>query len=51
MHPYPLIQSRYWALLAVGAVVLAGFGVHQRRLTNPLVELSLFRDRDSRPLW
>jgi MFS family permease len=44
---YPLIQPGRtpWGLLAAGAVVLVGFGFHQRRSAAPLVEPSLFAHR------
>ncbi|WP_442875905.1 MFS transporter [Amycolatopsis sp. NBC_01488] len=44
---YPLISpgGTSWPLLAVGAVLLVGFGVQQRRAAAPLVEPSLFADR------
>lgn len=45
-----MIQSREWpagltaALAAVGVVALAGFGWVERRVRNPIVEFSLFRN-------
>ncbi|GAA2147958.1 hypothetical protein GCM10009727_50500 [Actinomadura napierensis] len=49
---YPLIQGNsagwpgwMWAMLAGGVLVLAVFGLHQRRAGDPLIEPSLFRDR------
>jgi EmrB/QacA subfamily drug resistance transporter len=52
----PLVEGRQlgwpawtWASLAVAPVLLAGFGLHQRRLAGaggaPLIDLRLFRDR------
>ncbi|MEV6834805.1 MFS transporter [Streptomyces sp. NPDC051133] len=49
---YPLVGGdlgrlplRSWASAAAGLLVLAGFGVHQRRSARPLVEPSLFTHR------
>ncbi|MDL4814807.1 MFS transporter [Actinomadura opuntiae] len=49
---YPLIQGNsdgwpawMWAMLAGGVLVLAAFGLYQRRAGDPLIEPSLFGDR------
>ncbi|MCP3802837.1 DHA2 family efflux MFS transporter permease subunit [Allokutzneria sp. A3M-2-11 16] len=42
---YPLNHNGHWELLAAGAVVLAVFVVHERRVADPLVDLSLLRVR------
>ncbi|WP_037079429.1 MFS transporter [Pseudonocardia spinosispora] len=44
---YPLISDTgsSWADIGVGSLVLVAFGLHQRRATRPLIEVSLFVDR------
>jgi hypothetical protein len=45
----PLIQGSWgswrWSLLAAAAAVLAVFIWHERRVTDPVLDLRLFRDR------